>query len=85
MIILHFLATKDIKMCYREEFTPGRSPLPFLCSSDCAETPQAYFPTLRERKMDKDDGKYNVPPLVAAKTRGRGRGRVSFLFVCFSK
>ena len=59
MIILHFLATKDIKMCYREEFTPGRyvSSLLFLSLSDCAETSQAHFPTLREGKMYKDNGK----------------------------
>ena len=46
-------------MCYREEFTPGRyvSPLPFLSLSDCAETSQAHFSTLREGKMKKDDGK----------------------------
>ena len=59
MIIVHFLATKDIKMCYREEFTPGRyvSPLPFLSLSDCGETLQAHFPTLRKGNMEKDVGK----------------------------
>ena len=56
MIIVHFLAPKDIKMCYKEEFIPERyvSPLPFLSLSDCAETSQAHFPTLRKRKMEKD-------------------------------
>ena len=56
MIIAHFLAPKDIKMCYREEFTPERyiSPLPFFSLSDCAETSQAHFPTLRKGKMEKD-------------------------------
>ena len=40
-------------------FTSGRYvfPLPFLCLSDRAETSQALFPTLREGKMEKDDGK----------------------------
>ncbi|KAK2571608.1 hypothetical protein P5673_002970 [Acropora cervicornis] len=43
-------------MCYREEFTPERyiSPLPFFSLSDCAETSQAHFPTLRKGKMEKD-------------------------------
>ena len=56
MIIVHFLASKDIKMWYREEFTPERyvSPLPFLSLSDCAETSQAHFPTPRKGKMEKD-------------------------------
>ena len=53
MIISHFLVTKDVKMCYREYV----SLLPFLSLLDCAETSQTHFPTLREGKMEKDDGK----------------------------
>ena len=50
MIIVYFLAPKDIKMCYREDV----SPLSFLSVSHCAETSQAHFSTLRKGKMDKD-------------------------------
>ena len=61
MIIVHFLVTKGTKKVSQRRdhtkwFTSGRyvSPLPFLCLSDCAETSQAHFPKLRERKTEKD-------------------------------
>ena len=46
---------RSYKVIHLGDDSPRRyvSPLPFLCLSDCAETTQAHYPTLRERKWRK--------------------------------
>ena len=59
MIILHFLATKDIKMCYREEFIPGDMfPRFRFCASRTAPKHcRCTFPRSDKEKLEKDHGK----------------------------
>lgn len=62
MIILHFLATKSIKMRNREEIIQSDSPLSDkiprfrCCASRTVTTLQTQIPTHRKGKTEKDNG-----------------------------